>query len=161
MPRRTLLRKLTLATLTLSLTLTNLIAQNAYPLNFDDTTLKTAINDISNWNGKIVACDVEVLQVEKGYQDKSYYKVKLEKGSQMWVGDLFNNGFEKPGSKLRILGYFAKVESDDKLKKFNKNSYHILTIGVVDLATKQMAALPAAERQVKEWSNGEIPKGKK
>jgi len=136
-------------------------AQNAFPLNFGDKQLETAKLEIKKWNGEIVACDVEVMQVEKGYIDKPYYKVKLENGGQFWVGGLVTSGYEKIGAKLRLLGYFSLVEKNDIGKKFNKDGFHILAFVVIDLATKQMAMLPGSDKQVKEWMNGTFPVGQK
>lgn len=141
--------------------ITDIKAQNAFPLNFGDKQLGAAKLDLKKWNGEIIACDVEVIQVEKGYVDKPYYKVKLENGGQFWVGGLVTSGYEKIGAKLRLLGYFSLVEKDDIGKKFNKDGFHILAFVVIDLATKQMAMLPGSDIQVKEWMNGKVPVGQK
>lgn len=50
----------TIAILSLS---TNTKAQNACPVNFGDKQLETAKLEIKKWNGEIVACNVEVMQV--------------------------------------------------------------------------------------------------
>jgi hypothetical protein len=143
--------------------LANLRAQSACPVNFIGKTLVTAKSDIDNWNGKIIACEVEVVQVEKGYVEKPYYKVKFEDSGQIWVGGLVTSGYEKVGTKLRLLGYFSKVENDDSALKFNKDGFHLLAFVVVDLATKQMSisTMPGAKEAAQEWINGSIPKGGK
>lgn len=137
--------------------LMNSKAQNVCPVNFENQHLENAKKDIDKWNGEIVACDVEVIQIEKGYQDKPYCKVKLEGGGQFWVGFLIKSGYEKVGVKLRILGYFSKIEKDTLANKFNKDKFHVLAFVVIDLATKQMAMLPGSDKQVKEWINGNVP----
>jgi hypothetical protein len=137
----------------------NIVAQNACPVNFSDNDLEIARNNIKNWNGKIVAFDVEVVQVEMAYQDKPYYKVKLEGGGQFWVGSLVTSGYEKTGSKLRLLGYFSIVEKSDIGTKFHKDGFHILAFAVIDLATKQMAMVPGSDETVEEWVNGIVPVG--
>ena len=150
-----------MTTFVLLFSMTNIKAQNACPLNFGDKQLEKAKRDIKSWNGEIVACDVEVIQVEKGYIDKPYYKVKLEDGGQFWVGGLVTSGYEKIGAKLRLLGYFSKVEKDDISNKYNKDGFHILAFVVIDVATKQMAILPGSDKQLKEWMNGSVPVGQK
>lgn len=150
-----------MTTMLLLFSATDINAQNACPVNFGDKQLKAAKQDINKWNGEIVACDVEVMQVEKGYVDKPYYRVKLENGGQFWVGGLVTSGYEINGAKLRLLGYFSKVEIDDISKKYNKDGFHILAFVVIDLATKQMSMLPGSDKQVKEWINGTVPVGQK
>jgi hypothetical protein len=154
-------KPLIITTIMLLFSFADIKAQNACPVNFGDKHLETSKKDIKNWNGKIIACDVEVIQVEKGYLDKPYYKVKLEDGGQFWVGSLVTSGYEKTGAKLRLLGYFSLVEKDDIGNKFNKDGFHILAFVVIDLATKQMAMLPGSDKQVKEWMNGTVPVGQK
>ena len=64
-----------LTTIVLFFSMVDIKSQNACPVNFGGKLLESAKRDIKNWNGKIIACDVEVIQVEKGYVDKPYYKV--------------------------------------------------------------------------------------
>ncbi|TKC10802.1 hypothetical protein FA048_11570 [Pedobacter polaris] len=155
------LKTIIMTTVVLLFSITDIKAQNACPLNFGSKQLEKAKHDIKNWNGKIIACDVEVIQVEKGYQSKPYYKVKLEDGGQFWVGSLVTSGYEKTSAKLRLLGYFSLVDKDDIGNKFNKDGFHILSFVVIDLATKQMAMFPGSDKQVKEWMNGTVPVGQK
>jgi hypothetical protein len=157
----TTFKTIIMTTIVLLFSMADTKAQNACPVNFGDKQLETVKPDIKKWNGEIVACDVEVMQVEKGYIDKPYYKVKLEDGGQFWVGGLVTSGYEKTGAKLRLLGYFSKVEKDDIGNKYNKDGFHILAFVVIDLATKQMAMLPGSDKQVKEWMNGTVPIGLK
>ncbi len=162
MTKMTVTFKTTLLTaMVLVLSIAENKAQNACPVNFGNKQLETAKLDTKKWNGEIVACDIEVIQVEKGYLDKPYYKVRFEDGGQCWVGGLVTSGFEKVGSKLRILGYFSLLEKDDIGNKFNIDGFHILAFVVINLATKQMAMLPGSDKQVKEWMNGTVPVAQK
>ncbi|MGG7037100.1 MAG: hypothetical protein ACI7YS_18195 [Flavobacterium sp.] len=137
-----------MTTIVLLFSMADTKAQNACPLNFDDKQLETAKRNIKKWNGEIVACDVEVMQVEKGYIDKPYYKVKLENGEQFWVGGLVTSGYEKTGAKLRLLGYFSKVEKDDIANKYNNDGFHILVqqelfhSSILSLVCQNREALP-------------------
>ncbi len=140
---------------------TTVNAQTPCPLNFYDRTLDSAKVDLEKWDGEIIACDVEVVEVQKGYLEKPYFKVRLENGGEFWVGSLVKSGYEIKGAKLRLLGYFAKIQKDDIASKFNKDSFHILAFAIIDLATKQLAMLPGANLQIKEWLSGSIPKGRK
>jgi hypothetical protein len=150
-----------MTTIVLLFSKTDTTAQNACPVNFGDKQLKTAKLGMKKWDGKIVASNVEVIQVEKGYLDKPYYKVKLEDGGQFWVGSLVTSGYEKTGAKLRLLGYFSMLEKDEIGNKYNNDGFHILAFVVIDLATKQMAMIPGSDKQVKEWMNGRVPIGLK
>ena len=154
-------KALIVTTIVLSFAISDVKAQNACPVNFGTIQLDSAKSDVKSWNGKIIACNVEVIQVEMGYLDKPYYKVKLENGGQLWVGSLVKSGYEKPGSKLRLLGYFSSVENDSIANKFNNDDFHILAFIIIDLMTKQMALLPGSEKQVKEWISGTVPSGHK
>ena len=138
---------------------TNSIAQKSCPLNFNGQTLKTAKAALNSWDGKIIACDVEVIQVEKSYQNKPYCRVKLDDDGELWMGSLIISGFENIGAKLRVLGYFVKTENT--LDKFNKDGFHLLAFAIIDLSTKKMAMLPGKEYQIREWLNGSVPLAEK
>ena len=100
---------------------------------------------------------MEVLEVKKAYEDKLYYKVKLEEGSQFWVGLTFINGFEKVGAKLRLLGYFAKIDKNDISNKYHNDGFHMLAFAEVDIIEKKMLMDKDSKKQVEEWLRGTIP----
>jgi hypothetical protein len=146
----------------LTLAWTHLLAQNACPVNFIGGTIPTAKADINNWNGKIIACEAKVVQIEKGYRNKLYYKIKFEDGGELWVGSLTESSYEKLGATLRLLGYLSKITKDDRTAlKLNKNGFHLLAFAVIDMTSKQMSMLPGTDIQVKEWINGSVPKEEK
>ncbi len=127
-----------------------------FPTNFTGKDLMR----IEELNGEIVAFNGLVTEVHTAHNDKPYYEVKLEGGKTIWIASLVNSGYEKEGKIIRLIGYVSKVEDDKVAKKYNKTDYHILTFGIIDLDSKQMAMMPGSELQIKEWMNGTIPKGK-
>ncbi len=127
------------------------------PTNFTGKDLQK----IEKFNGEIVAFNGLVTKVHLAHNDKPYYQVKLEGGSTIWIASLVNSGYEKEGKILRLLGYVSEVGNDEFAKKHNETEYHILAFCVIEMDSKQMALMPGAELQVKEWMDGTIPKGKK
>ncbi|MGL1889399.1 MAG: hypothetical protein OCD76_22985 [Reichenbachiella sp.] len=134
-------------------------AQNPCPTNFVTNDLKKVKKNLDKWNGQIVAFNAMVEEVQKGYQDKPYYSVKLEGGGQIWIASLVTSGYETKGSILKILGYVGKTGNDELAVKYNKSGFHVLALSVIDMTTKQLSMVPGSELQVKDWMNGQIPKG--
>jgi hypothetical protein len=136
-------------------------SNNPFPTNFDSKDLKKLKKNIDSWHGEIIAFDALVLDVKKGYQDKTYYKVRLLGGKEIWIASLVNSGFEKKNNILRILGYVSKIEDFDIAEDFHSDKFHILAFGVIDMNSKGLSMLPGSEVQIKEWKNGKVPVGQK
>jgi hypothetical protein len=77
---------------------------------------------VEEWNGRIIAFDAKVIQVQKGYQDKPYYQVEIPGGGKLWVGSLVKSGYELEGGKLHILGYFTQAKDDAIAAKYNPHA---------------------------------------
>lgn len=126
------------------------------PTNFAGKDLQK----IKELNGEIIAFNGLVSEVHAAHSDKLYYQVKLEGGNTLWVASLINSGYEKEGSIIRLLGYVSEVGNDQVAKKYNQTDYHILAFCVIDMDSKQIAMMPGAELQVKEWVSGSVPTAK-
>jgi hypothetical protein len=133
-------------------------SNNPFPTNFDFTDLKKLKRKPQKSDGEIMAFNATIIDIKQGPQNKLYYKVKLG-DEEMWVGSLVNSDYEILGAELRILGYVSLINQNDPIKKINNSGFHILALGVLDLASKQLAIFPAASKQLKEWRNGKVPVG--
>ena len=134
-------------------------SSNPYPTNFSSEEYKKAKKNLKNWNGKIVAFDGEVLEVQYPFPNKPYLKVKMG-NETLWVGSMVNSQYDKVGAAIRFLGYFSLTSEDDFSKSYHKLGCHILAFGEIDHNSKQLAMLPGSEIQIKEWGQGQIPRGK-
>lgn len=134
-----------------------LFAQNYCPVNFDGNVLKNIQAEPYNWYGKIFACNGNIIQVEKGYRDLPYFQVNLDQGGTIWVSGQLHSGFEVLGARVRVMGFLEKAAAYYKPPKVNKDPYHLVSIVIMDLSTRQMAMRPGQERLIQEWIDGKIP----
>lgn len=132
----------------------------AFPTNFDSKEYKQARKRPEEWNGKIVALDGEILEVKYPLPNKPYLKVRMGDGQVIWIGSMVSSSYDKVGNHVRFLGYFSVTSKDDFSGTYHDFGFHIVAFGEIDHRTKQLAMLPGSESQIKEWSAGQIPKGK-
>lgn len=131
--------------------------QNPCPTNFDGSK----VSQLGSYHKEIIAFNALITDVHYSDNNLPYYQVTLEGGASLWIASLVNSGFEKKDKIIRVLGYVVEVEENDEFsRKHNKSAYHILVFGILDWETKQMAAFPGSELQVKEWLEGTIPRSK-
>lgn len=130
-------------------------AQKACPTNFDSGTFPEVDKNLEEWNGRIVAFEAVVKEVKEGYVGKPFYKVELG-GENIWVGGHSESMYIKEGRTLRILGYLAKVGDDELNKKYNQQKYFIISLGFIDMETKQGSVFPKAKKHFDEWMRGSI-----
>jgi hypothetical protein len=133
---------------------------NSYPVNFNSRQLEEAKKDLKSWDGKIVAFDGEIIEVNFLGPNRPYLKVKLD-DQVVWVGSMVNSKFETVGNRIRFLGYFSLTKSGDPGGDLNKSGFHILAFGVIELKSMELAMFPGSEVQVREWANGKVPKAGK
>ena len=135
-------------------------AQESFPINFTSDSLRIAIQNINNWNGKIISLKGEITTIKKGYENKPYFLIKLGDSLSIWAGFLLNTNKNDIRIKdtVKILGYFTKVNSDDKVaKKYNKSNFHVLCFAILNLRNKKLLYHPGANKQVSIWARGKIP----
>lgn len=146
--------------LTLLIFLFSILIFNAqqFPTNFDADSLKTAKTNIDKWNGKLIATQCAIKEVKNGPKKKPYYKCYIDENNFIWVGSLMNDNQRlKIDETVRILGYFSKIEENDKISlKYNQEKYHLLSFATLNLTNKKAYHLPRTEIQFKEWQNGII-----
>jgi hypothetical protein len=134
-----------------------LFGQNYCPVNFDGNVLNSIKAEPFNSYGKIFACNGTIIQVEKGYRDLPYFLIELDYGGTLWVSCQLHSGFETVGTKVRVMGFLEKAAAFYKPPKVNKDPYHLVTIVLMNLKTREMAMRPGQERLVQEWIDGKIP----
>lgn len=132
-------------------------AQDPCPTNFDGSTLATAKRNIQAWDNKIVAFDIEVVDVQKGYQGAPYFLGRLDNGKTIWIGTLVVTGAIKKGASLRVLGYFKPLMQNDDMADINKEGYHVMAIAVKDNNTGTVGIWPRENARVQTWFDGSIP----
>lgn len=125
---------------------------SAFPINFNESNFK----NLNFWNGKIVALQGKVLQVEESRNKTPYSKLRVG-DQEIWAISMIDSGFEEIGADLKILGYLIPIEKTEYERKFNSGDFHILALGIVDLKTNELAYFPGSVNQIKQWIDGEIP----
>ena len=132
--------------------------QTACPRNLSGKAFTEMASEIKKHNGETVAFDAEVIEIQKGYNDKPYVKASFQTGETVWISSLISDKNIAVGSRYRMLGYINQVKSDDAIgQQYNKNGIHILTFAMLDLKTKQLQMSDAFETEANEWIAGKIP----
>ncbi|MES2730852.1 MAG: hypothetical protein V4714_03855 [Bacteroidota bacterium] len=134
---------------------------NPYPTNFSSHDLQKAKENLSAWDGRIIAFDAKIIEVASVGPNRPYLKVQLDTGEELWVGSMANSKYETVGNSVRLLGYFALTQLEGLHANLNKLGYHVLAFGIVDLKLMQIAYFSGSEVQIREWSNGKIPQVRK
>ncbi|MEI6823395.1 MAG: hypothetical protein WCL51_15805 [Bacteroidota bacterium] len=130
--------------------------QKACPTNLDNLTIKEIEKNIDKWEGKIVAFDAIVSEIQVGHVEKPFYKVTV--GDEfLWIAAPGESKYIKIGRLHRILGVISKVHDDKINQKYNTKKFFILSIGFFDMETKQGSFFPDAKKQYDEWIKGKMP----
>lgn len=139
-----------------------LVAQKPCPTNFDGKSLLVIQSKIKKHIGQTIAFDAEVVEIQSGYNDIPYFRVKLDNNEMLWIASMVSDKYVKAKAKLRLLGYIDVVQNDDVIAhRYNDSGYQIRVFAMLDHATKQMQLSNAFESEVKEWIAGTIPKDRK
>ncbi len=125
---------------------------SAFPTNFNESHF----DDLNAWNGKIVALQGDVIQIETSGNNTPYSKLKVG-NQEIWVISMIDSGFEIMGAHLKIVGYLSQIKKMDYEKKFSDDAFHIIAMGIVDVESEKLAYFPGSITQMKQWINGEIP----
>jgi len=133
--------------------------QTKCPRNFEGKNLAVAKQQLQKRKGDTVAFDAEVVAIEKGYNDKPYFKVKLDNDENVWIASLLTGNHVRLGRKLRLLGYIDSVAGDDEIaRKYNGDGIQIRVFAILDLESKNLQISDAFDAEAKEWLSGIIPK---
>jgi hypothetical protein len=133
-------------------------AQNYCPVNFTAELLSVMREVPSAYYGKILACEGQILRVEKGYKDQPYFELRLKSSEQtIWVSGQVESGYEKVGTLVKVLGFFEKAAAGYKPEKVHKDVYHLVGVAILDVVVGQMYMQSGQEGIVQQWLNGQIP----
>ena len=135
----------------------NAHAQAPCPVNFNGQELSAAKKNVAGWKNKIVAFDLEVLDVRKGYEGAPYFLAKLDDGSTIWVATLVISGYIKKGAKLRAIGYFKPMPQGDQMANVNRDGYYVMAFATKDNASGRIGIWPRENEKVQQWFDGVIP----
>ncbi len=132
-------------------------AQGYCPVNLNGEVLNGMRQDPVMYYGKMLACNGEVLKIERGSKGLPYYQLKLEKGGDIWISGQVEGGFEQIGAKIRVLGFFEKAAAGYKPSGVNSEPFHLVGIALLDLKTGELMMQPGQEKIVQQWLDGVIP----
>jgi len=134
---------------------------SSFPTNFGPRELQAAITNPRDWNGKIVAFNAKVLEINSLGTNRPYLKVQVGDIDNLWVGSMANVESVKKGDEVRFVGYFSLVDRLSAREQLNKLGVDVLAFGAVLLKTSKLTYFSGAETQIRQWSNGEIPSNKR
>lgn len=133
--------------------------QTKCPRNFDARKLAIVQKDAQKHRGETVAFDAEVVTIEKGYNDKPYFKAKFETGETVWIASMITGNYVTVGRRLRLLGYIDPVSDDDEIgKRYNAGGIQVRTFAILDLESKSLQISDAFDKEVKLWMDGIMPR---
>lgn len=137
-------------------------AQKPCPTNFDGKAFLSVQSKIKRHIGETIAFDGEVVEIQSGYNDIPYFRVKLDNNETLWIASMVSDKYVKLKAKLRLLGYIDVVKKDDAVaQQYNYSGYQIRVFAMLDHTSKQMQLSNSFESEVKEWVAGLIPKDRK
>lgn len=129
-----------------------------FPVTFTTDSLSAAKNNLDKWDGKLIAAQCVVKQIEKGYYSKPFYKCHLSDEGFIWIGSLMDD-FKRIqiDDTVRVLGYISKVEKSDSIsKKYNALNFQLLAFGLLNLTQQKAYNAPGVDTQFNEWKAGII-----
>ena len=130
--------------------------KKACPINLDEQEIIILEKNINKFQGKVVAFDAVVSEIQVGNVNKPFYKVIIGK-EHLWVGGHGQMGDVKVGGSYRILGLIC-LWTDDKLNaKYNDKKYFILSLAHIDMKTKMASVYPEAKSAFEKWAKGDMP----
>jgi hypothetical protein len=129
------------------------------PRNFDSKKYALVQKDAAKHQGETVAFDVQVESIEKGYNEKPYFKACFESGDTIWIASMITGNYVTVGRKLRLLGYLDPVAADDEIgNRYNKGGIQVRVFAILDLESKSIQISDSFDKEVKEWMDGIMPK---
>ena len=153
--------------LLLTITTTALFGQNNLQLikttekSFPTNLNKENFKKIKGFNGKVVAFDGIIEQVENSRNNTPFYKLRISENNYLWTVLMFKNEINKTGDTIRVVGYLRPLpdEPNENEKKYLDGKYIVISFGLVDFANSNILFL-FNQQQKQEWIDGKIPTSK-
>lgn len=133
------------------------MAQGFCPVNFNGEVLAGMQADPALHYGKMLACNGEILKMERANKGMPYFQLKLDKGGEIWISAQVEGGFEQIGKKVRVLGFFEKAAAGYKPPNVNNDPYHLVSIALLEVDSGEMMMQSGQEKIVQQWLDGKIP----
>jgi hypothetical protein len=130
--------------------------EKSFPTNLNGENF----NKLKKFNGKIVAFDGIIENIENSRNNTPTYKLKIGENNYLWTVLMFKNDKNVIGEKIRVVGYLRPSEPNEKEKKYLDGKFIVLSFGLVDFVNSNFLFLGGAEIQKQEWINGKIPSSK-
>lgn len=138
---------------------TNQITQaneKSFPTNLDETNIKK----LKKFDGKIVAFDGKIEQIEISRNNTPFYKLRITNDTHLWTVLMFDNETNKIDDKIRVVGYLRPSEANESEKNYLDSKYMVIAFGLVDFKNSNFLFLGGAKQQKQEWIDGKIPSSK-
>jgi len=88
--------------------------------------------ELEKLDGKTVAFDGTIEQIEKSRNNTPFYKLKVSDSTHIWTVLMFDNKKNNIGDKIRVIGYLFQSEPNESEKKFLESKCMVVSFGLVD-----------------------------
>ncbi|HRP89082.1 MAG TPA: hypothetical protein PKX92_03490 [Edaphocola sp.] len=134
--------------------------KNSFPTNLDGKNF----GKLKKFNGKIVAYDGIIENIETSRNNTPFYKIKIENEDYLWTVLMFNNDANKIGDTIRVVGYLRPIPNKSEINNIERSyldgKFMVIAFGLVDFKNSNFLFLSGANEQKQEWINGKIPSAK-
>ncbi|RZJ47807.1 MAG: hypothetical protein EOO44_21940 [Flavobacterium sp.] len=152
-----------LSILIFTISFANLFGQNTEPTtkanekSFPTNLNEGNFNKLKKFDGKVVAFDGTIEEIENSRNKTPFYKLKIADNNYLWTILMFKNEANKIGDKVRVVGYLRPNEDE---KKYLDGKYMVIAFGLIDFNNSNFLFLGGAGQQKQEWIDGKIPSAK-
>ena len=128
------------------------------PRNFDGQDFLELKGKVGRSDGKIIAFDATITEIQTGYNELPYFLLRFENKQNIWVSSMVSAKQLVVGKKIRVLGFLSQVLKDDEIgMKYNKSGVQVRAFAILDTETKQIQMAKVFEKEVRIWKEGKIP----
>lgn len=152
--------------LILTILVTNLLGQSNLPtIKANDKSFPTniqegSIKELKKYDGKIVAFNVTIEEIQNSRNNTPFYKLKINDDNYLWTVLMFKNEINKIGNNVRVVGYLRPSKPNEIEKQYLDGKFMIITFGLIDFENSNFLFLGGAGQQKQEWIDGKIPSAK-
>ena len=93
----------------------------------------TSIKKLKKFNGKIVAFDGIIEQIETSRNNTPFYKLKIGENNYLWTILMFKNDKNIIGDKIRVVGYLRPSAPNETERKYLDGKYMVISFGAEGL----------------------------
>ena len=127
--------------------------KNSFPTNFNQDDLLR----ITQFEGKTIAFEGIIDQIENSRNNTPFYKIKLGEDGYLWTVLMFDNEKSKIGDMIRVIGYLRQTnDKNEAEKRYLDGDYMVIASGIVDFKNAHFQFLGGADQQRDAWLDGKI-----